>query len=199
VRTLAIVTMTSLAALFPPLAQAQQAPGAPSEVQAGPRIAQAHCAACHGPAGNSPNPNFPKLAGQDRAYLSQQLREYKTGARPSEVMAGIAARLSDREMADVASFYSRQVLKPEPVRFPVLQTEGRRIYFAERRAMSGACADCHDARTPGAKLNGQHAAYTVDQLLRFTRGDRKAVNMNHAVDLSEFEARAVAEFLASRP
>lgn len=162
------------------------------------RIAQAQCAACHGPAGNSPDPKYPKLAGQDRAYLARQLGDYKTGARLSEAMAGIAARLSDREIADVARFYSGQAVQPEPVRYPVLQTEGSRIYFAERRAMSGACAACHDGRGHAPKLNGQHAAYTMEQLLRFTRGERKSANLNHATDLSEFEVRAVAEFLASR-
>lgn len=66
------------------------------------------CAACHGPDGNSPSPEFPKLAGQNYDYLMKALKDYKSGARKNPIMAPQAANLSQRDIADLAAFYSRQ-------------------------------------------------------------------------------------------
>ncbi|NIP32848.1 MAG: c-type cytochrome, partial [Aliifodinibius sp.] len=40
----------------------------------------ATCAACHGPDGNAPVPNFPKIAGQHPNYFIEQMQAYKEGA-----------------------------------------------------------------------------------------------------------------------
>ena len=37
----------------------------------------ATCAACHGPNGNSTNPEWPSLAGQHASYLVKQLQNFK--------------------------------------------------------------------------------------------------------------------------
>jgi len=66
------------------------------------------CAACHGPDGNSAAPDFPKLAGQHEDYLVKALNDYKSGARKNAVMAPQTANLSQRDIADLAAFYSRQ-------------------------------------------------------------------------------------------
>lgn len=66
------------------------------------------CAACHGPHGNSPSPEFPRLAGQHYDYLVKALNDYKSGARKNPIMAPQAANLSRRDVADLAAFYSRQ-------------------------------------------------------------------------------------------
>lgn len=193
-------------AVFVMLSLAEHSQGfAAGDPASGLRIAQARCATCHGAGGNNSDPSIPKLAGQNPAYLYQQLRDYKAGARRSEIMAGIAARLSEQDMADTASFYSPRRIQPEPVRYPVLQAEGQRIFTAERRGTAATCAACHDAQghTPAMAamptLNGQHAAYLVDQLKRYAEGERQSTVMGPiASSLSEFERRAVAEFLASR-
>ena len=40
------------------------------------------CNACHGPTGNKPlMPNYPKVAGQNAAYMEQQMKDIKSGAR----------------------------------------------------------------------------------------------------------------------
>ena len=66
------------------------------------------CAACHGPDGNSPAANFPKLAGQHYDYLVKSLRDYKSGARKNAIMAPLVANLSERDFEDLAAFYSSQ-------------------------------------------------------------------------------------------
>ena len=66
------------------------------------------CAACHGVDGNSATGDFPKLAGQHYDYLIKSLRDYKTGKRKNAIMAPMAAPLSDRDIDDLAAFYSHQ-------------------------------------------------------------------------------------------
>lgn len=66
------------------------------------------CATCHGPDGNSPQPAFPKIAGQHADYLTRALMDYKSGARSNPIMAGFAANLSEEDMADLAAFFSQQ-------------------------------------------------------------------------------------------
>lgn len=64
------------------------------------------CLACHGPAGRA---TFPRLAGQQGAYLVQQLALWKEGLRrqtaPGQIMSIIAHRLSPADIRDVASFF----------------------------------------------------------------------------------------------
>ena len=51
-----------------------------------------------------------------------------------------------------------------------------------------------------AKLNGQHAAYIVDQLNRFASGERQAMMMGRiAATLSSADKRAIAEYLSGLP
>ncbi|MGE0558636.1 MAG: cytochrome c [Burkholderiales bacterium] len=66
------------------------------------------CAACHGPDGNSPSPDFPRLAGQNQDYLVKALADYKAGERKNAIMAPQAANLSKRDIEDLAAYYSRQ-------------------------------------------------------------------------------------------
>lgn len=66
------------------------------------------CAACHGPDGNSPAPDFPKLAGQPFDYLVTALKQYKSGSRKNAIMAPQATNLSQRDIEDLAAFYSQQ-------------------------------------------------------------------------------------------
>jgi len=66
------------------------------------------CVACHGEDGNSPTPNFPRLAGQHADYMFHSLKSYKNGERKNAIMAGIVAALSEKEMKNVAAFYAGQ-------------------------------------------------------------------------------------------
>ena len=66
------------------------------------------CAACHGPDGNSPTADFPRLAGQHYDYLLQTLKDYKSGARKNAIMAPQVANLTQRDLEDLAAFYSHQ-------------------------------------------------------------------------------------------
>ena len=64
------------------------------------------CVACHGPAGISPNPTFPHIAGQHATYLQMQLDNFRTGERYHPLMTPIAQTLTDQDIADLAMYYS---------------------------------------------------------------------------------------------
>ncbi len=66
----------------------------------------ATCAACHGANGNSSNPLWPNLAGQQAAYLEKQMKDFRDGRRQDPVMAPMAAALSDTDIADLAAYYA---------------------------------------------------------------------------------------------
>ena len=69
----------------------------------------ATCAACHGAKGDAPiAPNYPKLRGQNAAYLVSALQAYKNGDRKgglAGIMNAQASGLSDAEMQEIADYY----------------------------------------------------------------------------------------------
>ncbi|MCK6404910.1 MAG: cytochrome c [Rhodocyclaceae bacterium] len=72
------------------------------------------CNACHGPEGRKPQmPMYPKLAGQNAAYLEQQMRDIKSGTRSnghSAAMKGVMHAVSDAEIRVLAEYLAQ--LKP---------------------------------------------------------------------------------------
>jgi cytochrome c553 len=72
----------------------------------------AMCIGCHGiPGYKASFPEVyqvPMLGGQSAKYIESALKEYQKGARKHPTMQGIAASLSDQDMADLAAYYSQQ-------------------------------------------------------------------------------------------
>lgn len=77
-----------------------------ADTTAGKAKASATCAVCHGILGLSILPNAPSLAGQPQIYLTEQLRNYRSGKRTHEVMSVIAKPLSDQEIDDLSAWYA---------------------------------------------------------------------------------------------
>ena len=77
--------------------------------EAGKKKADEACAACHGPEGNKPvTPETPRLAGQEYGYLVQSLTAYRKGTRDNAVMSAMAKPLTEKEVRDLAGYFSRQ-------------------------------------------------------------------------------------------
>jgi len=133
------------------------------------------CGACHGPGGNSSNPEWPKLAGQHASYLYFQLKVLKSGERKNPVMNAQAANLSDQDMKDLAAYFAAQ--KPTPgVASPASVKVAEKLYRGGDAARGlPACAACHGAQGNGnagaayPRISGQHARYTAT-VLRTLRG-----------------------------
>jgi cytochrome c553 len=69
----------------------------------------AMCVGCHGIEGyKTAFPevySVPRIGGQHPAYIVKALQAYKSGDRSHPSMKGIAATLSDQDMADLAAYY----------------------------------------------------------------------------------------------
>ena len=70
------------------------------------------CIGCHGiPGYKASFPevySVPMIGGQSAQYIVAALNAYKKGERKHPSMRGIAASLSDQDMADMAAYYSQQ-------------------------------------------------------------------------------------------
>ena len=168
----------------------------------------ADCAACHGPAGNSETPEWPKLAGLDEAYIVAQLRAYQTGARTDVMMAPLAQGLSDQDMRDLGAYFAAQRMtlgSPGHIDAASLEA-GESIYLDGLPAIQvPGCATCHGpdgAGQPSAgftRIGGQHAEYILLQLQAYRDGRRTdplAMMGEIAKKLSDDDMRAVAAYAA---
>ncbi len=79
---------------------------AADDAVAGRAKADVACALCHGQNGLASLPNAPNLAGQQAIYVSEQLRNYRSGKRQNEVMNMIAKPLTDTEISQLAAWFS---------------------------------------------------------------------------------------------
>jgi cytochrome c len=70
------------------------------------------CNACHGPKGDKPlMPNYPKVAGQNAAYIEAQMKDIKSGARnngQTAAMKGVMHLVNDEEIKAIADWLSKQ-------------------------------------------------------------------------------------------
>lgn len=79
-----------------------------ADIEAGKAKVTEVCSACHGMDGNSPSPDFPRLAGQNEDYLRNALSLYQTGARKNPIMVSMAEPLSKQDIANVAAYFASQ-------------------------------------------------------------------------------------------
>ena len=182
------LAMTALA-LAQPLAVAQTTPAAaaPSAAPSTPfatgkaasgEAKAALCMACHGPSGNSVNPEWPRLAGQSAVYIAEQLRLFKSGVRDNPVMKPLAASLSDQDIDDLAVYYEAQTptgLEADPSYWK----PGEVIYLSGDTARGvPACVACHGPVGRGnlaagyPALRAQQSVYVVKQLNDYANGAR---------------------------
>ncbi len=63
------------------------------------------CFACHGEDGQSRNPAYPHLTGQQRSYLEKTLKDFRDGRRVDPTMSAMAKPLSDDDIRNIAVYY----------------------------------------------------------------------------------------------
>lgn len=66
----------------------------------------ATCFTCHGTDGHSVGGIPPSLAGQDRNYLLQQLKDFKAGTRQATIMHQHAKGYTDEQLELIATYFS---------------------------------------------------------------------------------------------
>ena len=163
------------------------------------------CGGCHGADGNSVVPEFPKLAGQQKAYLLREMKDYKEGRRQNDIMVPIMSGLSDADMEALAAYYADQEPQPGSVGKPELLALGKRVYLdGNTKTGVPSCDGCHEENGEGSKkfprVAGQHVAYTMDQVAQYASGKRSngvKVMRTIAERLTKEEVEAVSEYMAS--
>ena len=132
----------------------------------------AACGGCHGFDGNSPIPAYPKLAGQNEAYITKQVKDFKADTtRKNELMKGMVAALSDADAADIGAYFQAQSLSAAAAFDESKIAAGREIYKGGNMQTGiPACQACHGPKGSGTagigypQLGGQYVEYTLAQL-----------------------------------
>jgi cytochrome c553 len=136
------------------------------------------CTACHGVNGNSTNPEWPNLAGQNAAYLREQLAMFKAKKRNNPVMQPIVDPMTEQDFADVAEYFSTQTPTGGEAD-PSYWKAGEQLYRAGDATRNiPACTACHGPAGQGnagagyPALRAQHSVYTVKQLQDYLTKNR---------------------------
>jgi cytochrome c553 len=158
-------------------AQESAPASAAGSVEAG-ATKSAVCTACHGPNGNSVNPEWPSLAGQNAAYINEQLVMFKSRKRNNPIMQPIVDALPEEDFADIAAYFAAQTpagLEADPSYWKA----GEALYRAGDATRNiPACGACHGPAGQGnagagyPALRAQHSVYTAKQLQDYLSGNR---------------------------
>ena len=195
--------------------QAQDAKG--GDVAQGATKA-AMCIGCHSLVGYQASfpevHKVPMIAGQGAKYIVAALTEYQKGDRKHPTMRGIAASLSEQDMADLGAYYEQQG-KGEAV----ASTLAKPVPEALKERMA-ACVACHGANFSAPidpaypKLAGQHADYLYVALKAYQTDGNPLVGRANAtmrsqvvqevdgkkkLTFSHAELKQMAKYLASLP
>jgi cytochrome c553 len=165
------------------------------------------CGACHGPDGNSVNPQWPSIAGQHAPYIVRQLKAFQNGERTNILMTSQAMTLTEQDMKDVAVFFAAQPAAAKAVADPGLVTKGQALYRGgNKESGAAACLTCHGPTgrgNPAAAyplLRGQHSTYIAATLRDYATDARKSDGTTRmmrdiAKRLSEDDIVAIAAYV----
>ena len=170
------------------------------------------CIGCHGiPGYHASFPEIykvPMIAGQNAKYIASSLAGYKKGDRKHPTMRGIAASLSDQDMADLAAYYEQLGKSAKPVESKASPVPAGEVAELLKR---GNCTSCHgenfnkpiDAGYP--RLAGQHGDYIYAALREYQTdknpliGRNNAIMMGMARPFTHAEVKVIANYIASLP
>jgi cytochrome c553 len=157
------------------------------------------CAACHGPDGNSQNPDYPILAGQTWRYIYIELKDFQEGRRSDPQMSPMATGLSRDDMIALGNFFAAQ--KPLPIKF---QADNAKVEAGRKTSEAVLCPMCHLGGFVGQneipRVAGQWPKYVKKQLEDFKarRRTNDAGNMTSvAATLSEQDIENLSQYIGN--
>jgi cytochrome c553 len=157
------------------------------------------CAACHGPDGNSVNPQVPSIAGQPKLFLENQLILFREELRKSDQMAPVVKGLKDPEIIKLAEHFSKLPAKTMETGTP----DGALMKRATQRAKELRCGICHVADFSGQnqipRLAGQREVYLEAEMRAYRDGKRTGGDTIMAAALygvSDADIKALAHYLS---
>jgi cytochrome c553 len=135
------------------------------------------CAVCHGPEGNSIIPANPSLAAQPEQSISIQLFQFREGNRKDVQMTSMAANLTNKEMNELAAYFSKQKAAA-----PSHKTSSENAAAGAKLAQQFNCVQCHGPALRGQqhipRLAGQQYEYLLAQLRKFKAQKRADLDGN---------------------
>ncbi len=205
-KALLLPLLLALAGALTP-AQAQTAKPAHSAIES--KIAM--CIGCHGIKGYQASfpeiHKVPMISGQSGKYIVAALNAYKKGERKHPTMRGIAASLSEQDMAEIAAYYEQlgKDAAPLPAQAAAAPADVAALLT------KGACDSCHgknfstpiDGSYP--KLAGQHADFLYVALKSYKTEGNPQVGRGNAImggqvkQFSNAELKSIANYLATLP
>ena len=156
------------------------------------------CANCHGENGVSKTPDVPNLAGQNPAYLLEQIRKFGSGERKDPFMQGVIKVLKEDERLQVAIYYSSGTVPPSPADAQQV-AKGKEIFFK-------LCVRCHGDQARGnaevPRLAGQKQPYLQSAIMRYRDGT--GIRSNQLMSIATAPLRnedvvAVTNYLTQLP
>jgi cytochrome c553 len=156
------------------------------------------CTACHGADGNSVIPANPSLAAQPEQAISTQLYQFREGNRKDPQMSPMAEKLSNKEMNELAAYFSKQkAAAPTHKTSPENAAEGPKL------AQQFNCVQCHGPALRGQqhipRIAGQQYEYLLAQLKKFKAKQRADLdgNMTAAAEgLKDKDVEVLADYVA---
>jgi len=156
------------------------------------------CSACHGPEGNSVIAANPSLAGQPEQSISIQLFQFREGNRKDPQMSPMAEKLSNKEMNELAAYFSKQKAAA-----PAHKTSPENAASGPKLAQQYNCVQCHGPALRGQqhipRLAGQQYDYVLVQLRKFKAQKRADLdgNMTAATEpLTDKDIETLADYVA---
>ena len=136
----------------------------------------AACSGCHGENGVPTGDAIPIIWGQNEDYISRELRDMKTGARPNSQMVAVLQNMSEDDMLALATYFAS---KPWPNLAEPRAPKADEDHFAEMASPASAgigCFVCHQAAYLGVganpRLAGQSETYLRYTMFDFRSGER---------------------------
>lgn len=166
-------------------------------VEAG-RKASFFCANCHGENGISKSPEVPNLAGQNPAYLLEQIRKFGTGERKDPFMQGLIKVLKDEDRLQIALFFASEPVPPSKAD-AAQAAKGKELF-------TKLCVRCHGEQARGGelypRLAGQKLPYLQTTITRYRDGTGIRNNQLMSIataPLKNEDVSAVANYLTQLP
>jgi cytochrome c553 len=157
------------------------------------REAAQFCRHCHGEGGVSPHADVPNLAGQNAAYLLDQMNKFAAGQRKSEFMEGLIKALKPEERASIALYFSQEKVAPRVAGNGGEAEEGRALY-------TRLCRHCHGEEAHGTervpRLAGQHDSYLQLSLRRYRNGGGERIDPKMSAYTRNLNDRDIANLAA---
>jgi cytochrome c553 len=173
----------------------------------------AMCIGCHGIVGYQASfpevHKVPKISGQGAKYITSALNAYKKGERKHPTMRGIAASLSDQDIADLSAFYAASGVVEGTA---ALGAAPAATGHAAELVAKGNCVSCHgtsfsapiDPSYP--RIAGQHDDYLFVALKSYKNdGNSAQVGRSNAImggvakQFSNAELKEIAAYVGKLP